>query len=292
MGCQKGNGGKMKFTMYSQFSDIVSKRGIEYAAKYAVELGFSSVEIFANADKPESYAIADIASAKHARHVLEEAGLTVACYSVYVDLLENEEGEKELMKHVEFAAQIGSPYLHHTLIPENELLENVSENEKMINLIVDAAGRIADFAAQFGIVCIYEDQGNYVNGIKGFGNFWNKMKQRSRNVGICGDLGNILFVNETPETFLRTYVKDIYHVHVKDYLWKKASISPGRYWQKAKEDNWLRDTMIGSGVVDFETCLQVLKSGGYQGSYALEIDHPEPFEEGVYQAVEYLKRLY
>lgn len=278
--------------MYAKFSNIVSERGIEYAARYAVKLGFSSVEIFANAEQPGNYAIADLESAQYARQVLNETGLVVACYSVYADLLENRESEREMMKHVELAAAIGSPYLHHTLIPEKELSENASENEELINSVVEAAGRIADYAAQFGIICIYEDQGNYVNGVNGFGCFWNKMKRRSRNVGICGDLGNILFVNETPELFLKTYMKDICHVHVKDYLWKKAVISPGRYWEKARDDNWLRDTMVGSGVVDFETCLQILKEGGYQGSYALEIDHPEPFEDGVYQAMEYLERLY
>lgn len=170
--------------------------------------------------------------------------------------------------------------------------KKAEENEERIHSIVEAAGRIADFADQAGIICIYEDQGNYVNGVTGFGRFWEQMKQRSRNVGICGDLGNILFVNETPETFFRAYLKDICHVHVKDYLQKKAAVSPGSYWEKAHGGSWLRDTMVGSGIVDFETCLQLLKEGGYQGSYALELCHPEPFEEGVRQAMEYLERLY
>lgn len=280
----------MKFTMYSNFTDIVSKKGIAYAAEYAVKLGFSSVEFLVSAHDPESYAIRDPESARLARQVLTQAGLTVACYSVYADLLENKEIEKELIKHVDLAAQLGSPYLHHTLIPAIELSENTSKNKERIVSVVEAAGHIADYAAQFGIICIYEDQGNYINGIDGFGSFWNKMKRRSQNVGICADLGNILFANESPELFLKTYIKDICHVHVKDYLRKQAPLSPGRYWEKGKGDSWLRGTMIGSGIVNFEACLQELKDSGYQGSYALELEHPEPFESGVYQAMEYLTR--
>lgn len=280
----------MKFTMYANFTEMVAEKGIEYAAQYAVEKGFSSVEFLVNAHKPESYPIADLESAKYAGQVLEQAGLTVACYSVCVDLLNNREIETEMKKHVELAAQLGSPYLHHLLIPDIELSEDPRENEARIDYIVEAAGRIADYAALFGVVCIYEDQGNYVNGVQGFGNFWEKMKQRSKNVGICGDLGNVVFVGETPEPFFRTFVKEICHVHVKDYLWKKAAVAPGKYWEKGIGDNWFRDTLVGDGIIDFEACLKVLNEAGYEGNYALEISHPEPFEEGVIQAMAYLRR--
>lgn len=282
----------MNFTMYTQFSDTVLKRGIEYATEYAARLGFNSVEVFANANEPERNAIPDTVSAKYAKSLLDKAGLSVACYSVFVNLFQNEEGEKELMKHVEIAAQLGSPYLHHTLLPWLVLPENAPEYENAIDTIVEAAGRVADYASKFGITCIYEDQGYYVNGIEGFGGFWKKMKSRSQNVGICGDLGNILFVNEKPEAFLQAYIDDICHVHVKDYLWKKGLVSPGRFWLGAKGNTWLRDTMVGSGIIDFEACIQILNEAGYRGSYALELGHPEPFEEGVYQAMEYLRLMH
>ena len=105
-------------------------------------------------------------------------------------------------------------------------------------------------------------------------------------------MGNILYVNEMPEPFLKAFIEDICHVHVKDYLWKKGLVSPGMYWNRGKADSWLRETMVGSGVVDFEACMKILKEAGYEGAFALELNHPEPYEAGVQQAMEYLRRYW
>lgn len=282
----------MDFSMYTRFSDIIAEKGMEQATEYASKLGFTSVEMYEDVVSGEKYVIPDVAAAIKAKAVLKEKGLSVACYSVYADIWKSEETVNELMQLVEIAAELGSPYFHHTLLPGGGLQGTPSSYEEGIRAAVDAAARIADYAAGFGITCIYEDQGQYVNGVKGFCGFWTEIKKRCRNVGICGDLGNILYVNETPESFLEAFVKDICHIHVKDYLWKKSPVSPGKYWNQGRGDNWLRDTMVGSGVVDFEACMKTLKEAGYHGAFALELGHPEPYEAGVQQAMEYLKRYW
>lgn len=48
----------------------------------------------------------------------------------------------------------------------------------------------------------------------------------------------------------------------------------------------------GHGVIDVEACMKILKDAGYNGAFALEISHPEPYEKGVEQAMEYLKRYW
>lgn len=254
--------------------------------------------------------VPDVETAKKAKLTFDKYGLKVACHSACVNLwndvrktgaimecgLSTEElsraEEQFLMKQIEVAAVLEAPYVHHTLLPWLTLPSDAPEYEDAIETAVEAAVRVADYAATFGITCIYEDQGYYVNGVEGFDGFYSKVKARCKNVGICGDLGNILFVNETPEAFLEANMKDICHVHIKDYLWKKAKVSPGIYWYKAKEDSWLRDTMIGNGVVDFEACMKLLKDAGYNGYFSLENAHPEPYEVGVQQGMEYLKRCW
>ena len=282
----------MKFTMYSGFSERVLQYGIENAAEYASQLGFSSTEVFVDGFDEESNPFLSVAVAKQAKDVLEQYNLPVACYSVCADLWKNPNGEKFLMKQVEIAAALGSPYFHHTLLPWIPLAEDAPGYREGIEEIVEATVRIADYANTFGITCIYEDQGYYVNGVEGFKGFWDEMKRRCRNVGICADLGNILFVNEKPQDFLVEYIKDICHVHVKDYLWKKSKSAPGKYWIEAKDDSWLRGTMIGDGVIDIEACMNILRDAGYQGYFALENSHPEPYEEGVKQAMEYLRKYW
>ena len=279
----------MNFTMYARFADMLAQHGIEKTAEYAVKMNFTSVEMFEDAVS-KKYTISDLTTAGNVKKVLKENDLSMACYSVYANVWKNKETIKDLMRLVEIATELGAKYFHHTLLPGSRLQDRPTYEEG-IREAVNAASQIADYASQMGLICIYEDQGQYVNGVKGFGGFWTEMKKRCGNIGICADLGNIMFVNESPETFLEAYVKDVCHVHVKDYLWKKASISPGRYWHRAKGDNWLRDTMVGSGVINFEACMKILKKAEYSGAFALELGHPEPYDDGVMQAMEYLQRI-
>ena len=187
----------MKFTMYHNFADYVRDKGIEEAAEIALQLGFSSVEMFAAIVPGFENAISSVEEAKHMRTVLEKYHLPMSCYSVYVDLWRNPDNERELMKQAEIAAELGSPYFHHTLLPCDKDEAGFSNYDEAVCEIVEVAARIADYADTLGVTCIYEDQGYYVNGVEGFGKFWNRIKKRCKNVGICGDLGNILFGDET-----------------------------------------------------------------------------------------------
>lgn len=281
-----------EFAMYSGFSEKICAEGVEEAAKYARKMGFSAVEFLADFFFGQLNAVPDVEAALEARKVLDKYKLPVACYSVAVNLWNNAEAEKLLMEQIDVAHTLGAPYLHHTLLPWLVLDQDSPSFEDAVRDVVERAVRVADYAKTKGMMCIYEDQGYYVNGVRGFRVFFEEMKKRCDNVGVCGDLGNILFVNERPEEFLREFIRDVRHVHVKDYLRKCGNTSPGRYWSSAKGNCWLRDTMVGSGVVDFETSLRILKEGGYQGRFALENGHPEPYEEGVLQAMELVGKLW
>lgn len=287
----------MKFTMYYGFSQMLEKVGIEKTAEYASKMGFESVEILADFYFGNMNPIPDVESARKVRAVLEMYNLPVACYSVCMNLWSSNAAkqktkEQQMFQLVDVAAELGAPYFHHTLLPYLKVTKDMPDFDRAVAAAVEAAVKIADYAKQYGIICIYEDQGCYINGVNGFKAFFSEMKCRCDNVGICGDLGNILFVNEYPQDFLQEFISDIKHVHVKDYLMKQSKESPGWYWLSAKDDIWLRDTMIGSGVVDFKTCMDILKQAGYTGRFALENGHPEPYEQGVYQAMEYLDRIW
>lgn len=83
---------------------------------------------------------------------------------------------------------------------------------------------------------------------------------------------------------------DICHVHIKDYLIRDFDCAPGRHWFPTKGGRWVRETMIGDGDVNLERCMNILRQTGYSGTYALELGHPEPFEDGMKQAMDYLSR--
>ncbi|MBR6789554.1 MAG: sugar phosphate isomerase/epimerase [Oscillospiraceae bacterium] len=278
----------MKFTFYTNFTEMVKEKGIEAAAEYAEKMGFSSVEIL-EMDRPTLFSSLD--EAKKAREVLAAHGLTMACYSVGITLYNAPEMEEALMRHAEFAAALGSPFLHHTLILSLAMKEGMPSFEDGIAYVTDAAERVANYAKTLGITCIYEDQGMYANGIEGFGAFYNELKRRCDNVGVCGDVGNSYFVDVESDAFFEAFADDIVHVHIKDYIRKFGDTAPGSDWYRTRGGNWLRDTTVGSGCVNFPAIMATLKRIGYTGPLALELCHPEPFDYGVKQAMDYLSRL-
>ena len=169
-----------------------------------------------------------------------------------------------------------------------------SEDEilRKIDLAADAAVAIADVAKEYGITCLYEDQGRYVNGCERFGRFFGNVKSRAGNVGVCADVGNILYADEEPEDFCSAFAADIRHVHVKDYLRKRAHTPPEKGWKPTRGGDYLRSTVIGHGVVNYPRVMALLREIGYDGYFALELDHPEPFEEGIAQALSFLPTLF
>lgn len=282
----------MNFTMYTGFTRMVGQVGLEKTAEYAAGLGFTSIEMLSNGFSKNPGVIPDAATAREARTVLEQKGLSVACHSVYINLWQDEAAVRRAMELVEIAAALGAPYFHHTVLTGEASAEDAPEFDDAINAAVEAAEKIANHAEKLGITCIYEDQGDYLNGVEGFGAFYREMKRRCKNVGVCGDVGNILFVAEKPEAFFEAFIEDICHVHIKDYLLKEADAAPGTYWKKTANNKWLRETIVGDGVINIKACMKILKEGGYKGAFALENGHPEPYEAGVVQAMENLKRFW
>lgn len=282
----------MQFTMYTRFIPTLDKLGAAQTADYAANLGFSSVEVLEVTSAGHPSVIRDRETAKTVRETFAERGLTVACYSVGTCLYRSPEAEESLKYQADIAAELGSPFLHHTLVPWLKKPGNAPSFDEALENVADAAARIANYAAPLGVTCLYEDQGLYANGVDGFGRFYREIKNRTQNVGVCGDVGNVLFVDEQPTPFFREYIGEIRHVHIKDYLYKTDTpVSPGMYWLPTAGGNWVRDTMFGHGDVDIAGCMEILKNAGYDGALAFENEHPEPYDAGVKQGMDYLRRF-
>ena len=287
----------MNFTMYAGFSEALKNRGAEAAAKEAVRLGFSSVELLEYVETEQSVpAIGSVEEAADVRATLEKHGLSVACYSVGLSLWQKgmtpdtvTPMEEILRYHARLAAALGSPFLHHTLLLGVD--KSALTMEEALALIVPAAIRVAQYAKKRGITCIYEGQGMYFNGADGFGAFYSAVKKECPYVRVCGDVGNPLFVDESPLPFFEVFAKDIVHVHIKDYI---RAAAPGNEpdWAQTRGGAWLRETVIGHGCVPLADCLAVLRAAGYRGAFALENNHAEPFEYGVAEGMRQVRTVF
>ena len=285
----------MNFTMYAKFHKRVREHGIEEAADYAHSLGFSSVEFIDCARADWEMLVPDKRTAEHFREVLAARSLSVACYSVVANLYEVgmtpdtvTETERLLKHYAQMAAALGAPYLHHTLLLGQKRTPELPL-EQALDLILPAVARVARYAHALGVTCIYEDQGEYFNGVSDFGCFFRAIKEECPWVGVCGDVGNVLFVDASPAAFFRAFAPDILHLHVKDYVSARAPLSETG-WDVSKGGVWLKECVVGEGVVDVPTCLSILKETGYRGAVALENNHEEDFAEGCRSAMRLVEK--
>jgi len=280
----------MNYSFYTRFTEMLTRDGAQKTAEYACTMGFASVEMLDGIGHIP--VIPDTKTAEDIRRIFAEYDLSFACYSVGCNVYGNPASEDALVRHAEIAAALGCPYLHHTLKTGLTMNEDAPSVDAVLDEVTAAAIRIADRAKPLGVTCIYEDQGMYANGTANFGRFYREVHRVCDNTGVCGDFGNILFVDEDPATFLSAFASDIRHVHVKDYLRKSfADTVPTGGWYPTKHGQYLRDTTVGAGIIDIPACMKILRDAGYNGAYALELCHPEPFEDGVRIAMRYMDAI-
>lgn len=284
----------MDIAMYAGFSDILREKGAEEAAQRAAALGCSCVELLEIVGRPS--VINSVDEAKLLADTLRRYGLRVSCFSVVVNLWQRgmssddvTEAEKILMHYVDIAKHTGAPYFHHTLTAgahREELLL-----EEALELIVPVAVRIAKYAYSLGLITLYEDQGHQFNGINGYGRFYRAVKKECPYVGVCGDTGNMLFVDEDPVKFFETFAGDMKHVHIKDYHISTQEQND-KGWSQSISGVYLKDSVIGEGDIDLCGCFDALKRVGYSGVFSLENCHGGDLDEGVRQGIAVIEKYF
>lgn len=254
----------------------------------AIRQGFGAIEPFPTQD------LDTVEQARELGKYIRSAGAQVSCFSTCAELLGGDCGDAvhQMRQRIDMAAAMGAPYFHHTIHPQLTLprageasyLQALRQAEPMLRAL-------CAYAADRGVLCVYEDQGLYFNGCMGVGRLVEALS--GAPFGLVADLGNILFVDEQAEDFIGRFSDKIVHVHCKDYLKKPgAGPCPGRGWYVTRRGDYLRDTIVGHGVVNFPACFRVLEQMGYDGWYSLEYAAMEPAEFGIGCAVENLRRFY
>ncbi|MBQ8408304.1 MAG: sugar phosphate isomerase/epimerase [Clostridia bacterium] len=279
----------MKITAYNRFMADLSRGGAQYAAEHCASLGFDSVELLdrcgtAPSTLKEKYTAEEICEA------LEKHGLQVACFSSYANLLCEDKAffECEIRRQIDYAAAIGSPNFHHTIIPGLKISEKMPTYEEVFEEIAERTESIAHYCAERGINCLYEPQGLYFNGREGLGRLIRRLRESCPNVGLCADVGNSLFVDDDPVELFRELAPYAMHVHVKDYRISNAPLElPNPL--RSKGGTWLYDVEIGKGDIHIAECLTQLKNAGYNGYISLEVSGDD---QEMKDAIEYVRSIY
>jgi len=246
------------------------------AVDYAKEAGIDALEPYPHAEfaQPTDEAVE---KAKELKAYAAEKGIKINCFSMGINITTGDTiaaNIERLKGYARVAAAMGSPFLHHTLMPQlvSDFTSNIKFDE-FLSRAVKGITEVYDYAASVGVEAVYEDQGFVFNGCQRFERLLNAV---DRDLRIVADLGNIKFVGEDPVDFVGQFAPYTAHVHVKDYLYKPATANfPGEEWYTTRNGDYLRGTIVGHGTIDFVTVCRILISAGYTGSFSLEFDGKE-----------------
>lgn len=275
----------MKLGLFSLPAELATYR---VAVDFAKSCGIAAIEPYCDREFREP----DVEAAKRLADYAGEQGIAVCCFSMmtHVAAEDNTAEIGRLKKYADVAAAMGSPYLHHTLLPGLNHNFPRLPFSAILQRVVRSIRDVYDYAEQAGVKCVYEDQGYVFNGCERFERL---LEAVNRDIGVVADLGNILFVGEKPETFVGRFAPFIDHVHVKDYLFKHGQNEmPGACWLQTRDGNYLRDTIMGHGSINFEQVFRILRQAGYQGYYSLEYGGPEAAVNAIKMSADNLRRLY
>lgn len=246
---------------------------------FAADHGLPGVEGFNHLELTEP----DVEAAKKIRAYAEKRGVVFCCMSVYADLVgEDTAAQVERMKRfVDVAVILGSPFIHHTAIPTNDRALLTEENrERFFRQALEGIRQIYDYAAAKGVRAIYEDQAFVLNGVEGIARLLDEV---DRDIGLVADFGNIRQYGETIQPYIRRFADRIVHVHLKDMKPATADTPNALItWQ----GDWIVETAPGTGDVNFEEAIALLKEAGYDGWYALEYGGAPASESGVEAALQ------
>lgn len=275
----------MKFANYSMFSREIKSHGFEYAVEHTAKIGFDGVEFLAYYNGKPFFE--SIEKAREAKRILDSYGLSVCCYSMLAKLTVPDPaiGLDPVLYNIDCAAELGSPYFHHTVIPEYTHPTPDLTYAEALAAVSERASIIVERCAKYGMTCLYEPQGIYMNGVDGLSGILNEMKKNHSNVGICGDVGNSLWIGVPPEDIYAAFSKDIKHIHVKDYV-IKDTFEEG-HTDFTTSGKAIYEAIPGEGIVDFKKVFSYVK--GYTGDIGMEFSCDD---DTMRKSIEYIKSYF
>lgn len=226
---------------------------------------------------------------KVVRHA-KDAGIKLCNYSVLADLCKEDpdalrDEVARVKRHVDVAAELGVPVMRHDVSafrrPHGE--NGLEYFEKLMPLMVESAGAIADHAAQYGITTLIENHGFFANGCDRVERIIRAVNRP--NYGLLLDTGNIACVDEDPAVAAQRLASKAKMIHLKDFYIRKrdpgdtTQFDCGGHWFRSKAGKYLRGAILAQGDLDIYEILGTIKRSGYDGDIAIEF---EGLEDGRY----------
>jgi inosose dehydratase len=171
--------------------------------------------------------------------------------------------------------------------------------EQELPRMVAGCRRIADYAAQYGIITTLENHGFYVNGSDRVTRLIEAVNRP--NFRLTLDTGNFWCLDEDPVVGTQKAMPYAVMVHLKDFYKRKASVYAGESqmfkcdsgtWFKTLGGSLLRGAIVGDGDIDLWELLRLLKRSGYDGYISIEFEGLEECKKGTLLSLENARRIW
>jgi sugar phosphate isomerase/epimerase len=211
-----------------------------------------------------------------------DAGLTVAAHTFFLRPKEGETFRSAAERSLDDACVLGAPVV---MIPPAPFsgVESREENRKRWCGIL---AEIADAAKSRGLTLTVENFPGLSSPFVTAADFYEAKKQVP-SLKLTFDNGNAA-TGEDPLVSLKTCMKDIAHVHLKDW---ERSTTPAEGMRQMLDGAYYRPALIGEGVVDSRATVRELERSGYTGFVNIEYESSKyPGDEAVKKVLEFLRQ--
>lgn len=229
------------------------------------------------------------------RRKAEGLKLDISNYAITANFVAGDEQACEVeisrvMKHVDIADRLGAKRMRHDVAfrPAGEMTESYFAGD--LDRMADACRRIADYAAQYGIITSVENHGHYIQASERVERLIRHVDRPNFRTTV--DIANFYCVDEDPIQACKRNVPYASMIHVKDFYVRPAGLNPGEGWSKSAGGNYLRGAILGHGDIGIREILRIVKSSGYDGCLSLEFEGMEDCLTGTRVGLDNLKRIW
>lgn len=253
----------------------------------AAEMGFSGLDFVEVGLGYEDY----LAYAEKIKSHCQAVGISPVCFCTWADFLRCEDIKLEVervKRNVDIAAAYGCSVFRHDIsrgFPEGD---NRTYSDA-VEIIAPAIREISRYAEEKGVVTTTENHGFFSQDSDRIESLIKAVNEK--NFGALVDIGNFSCADEDNLQATERLAPYARHAHVKDFHVKDSlSDSPGEGWFKSRRGDYLRGSIIGHGNVRVKSCLDALKTAGYDGYLTIEFEGLEDPIKGIKIGFDNLKK--
>lgn len=283
---------KLGLSSYSLYPAIRDGRmTIVDAVRWTAEQGFEHIEIV-----PVGFDLLNHPDlADEIRRTAEACGIAISSYTVGNNfIVDSEEAFEariaELKKHVDIGARLGVKRMRHDVASVPVPEATIHRFEQELPCLVEGCRRVADYAAQFGIVTSVENHGYFIQASDRVQRLVQLVDRQNFRTTL--DTGNFICVDEDPVASVKKNLPYASMIHLKDFYVRPAWMELGKGWFRTAAGHWFRGAITGYGDLDLRSILKAIKESGYDGYISIEFEGLEDCFEASRLSREQVLRLW